>query len=336
MAIKKNENGRWVADVQPGGRGAKRLQKTFDTKAEANHWVIHVSSQRQKTPDWIPADRDRRTLQNLIDEWHSQHGQSLKDGKRTKRKLDLLCEGIKNPLAVDFTASTFLEYRERRLTTVSKNTVNHELAYLKAVFNHHIKINNWRLPNPVENITPVKFLKTTVRYLTKEEITKLLTALNAARNIDAQPITLLCLSTGARWAEIEEITTTQLNAESINIGTKSGKMRTVPLAPELMKMLKDRKPDENGRLFDSAAGAFRSAVKRAKLNLPAGQLTHICRHTFASHFIMAGGNILVLQKILGHESLTMTLRYAHLAPDHLEEATRLNPVTQFNLSITNQ
>ncbi len=42
--------------------------------------------------------------------------------------------------------------------------------------------------------------------------------------------------------------------------------------------------------------------------------------------MMNGGNILVLQQILGHQSITMTMRYAHFAPDHLEEATRLNPL----------
>lgn len=41
------------------------------------------------------------------------------------------------------------------------------------------------------------------------------------------------------------------------------------------------------------------------------------RHTFASHFMMAGGNILTLQKLLGHATLAMTMRYAHLSPDHL-------------------
>ncbi len=45
---------------------------------------------------------------------------------------------------------------------------------------------------------------------------------------------------------------------------------------------------------------------------------HALRHTFASHYIMAGGNILCLQKILGHADLKMTLIYAHLAPDFLE------------------
>jgi hypothetical protein len=44
---------------------------------------------------------------------------------------------------------------------------------------------------------------------------------------------------------------------------------------------------------------------------------HALRHTFASHFMMAGGNILTLQKLLGHSTLTMTMRYAHLAPDFM-------------------
>jgi site-specific recombinase XerD len=51
---------------------------------------------------------------------------------------------------------------------------------------------------------------------------------------------------------------------------------------------------------------------------------HALRHTFASHFVMAGGNILSLQKILGHSDIKMTLVYAHLAPDFLgEEMNRL-------------
>lgn len=57
-------------------------------------------------------------------------------------------------------------------------------------------------------------------------------------------------------------------------------------------------------------------------------LTHVLQHTFASHFIMNGGNILVLQKILGHSNLTMTMRYAHLAPGHLQEAKTLNPLAR--------
>ncbi|WP_446479750.1 tyrosine-type recombinase/integrase [Burkholderia stagnalis] len=52
------------------------------------------------------------------------------------------------------------------------------------------------------------------------------------------------------------------------------------------------------------------------------------RTSTASHFMMNGGNILTLQRILGHQSLTMTMRYAHLAPEHLQEAKMLNPLRQ--------
>jgi len=59
-------------------------------------------------------------------------------------------------------------------------------------------------------------------------------------------------------------------------------------------------------------------------------LTHILRHSFASHFIMNGGDILTLQKTLGHSDLKMTMRYAHLSPEHLEKITKLNPINTLN------
>ena len=70
----------------------------------------------------------------------------------------------------------------------------------------------------------------------------------------------------------------------------------------------------------------RKALGRSKIELPAGQMTHSLRHTFASHFMSNGGNIVVLKEILGHSSLNDTMKYAHFAPTHLEEAIRLNPL----------
>ena len=61
-----------------------------------------------------------------------------------------------------------------------------------------------------------------------------------------------------------------------------------------------------------------------------GQAGHGLRHTFASHFIQTGDNILTLQKILAHSSLAMTMRYAHLSPDHLADAVRLGPLAAFD------
>jgi site-specific recombinase XerD len=66
-------------------------------------------------------------------------------------------------------------------------------------------------------------------------------------------------------------------------------------------------------------------------NLISGRCDHVLRHTFASHFMMNGGNILTLQRILGHANVTMTMRYSHLSPEHLQEAKNLNPLGRLTL-----
>lgn len=71
---------------------------------------------------------------------------------------------------------------------------------------------------------------------------------------------------------------------------------------------------------------FSRVLNSTTIKLPAGQATHVLRHTFASHFVITGGNILTLQKVLGHSSVNMTMRYAYWSLDHLQDALRLNPI----------
>ncbi|MEZ9687664.1 MULTISPECIES: tyrosine-type recombinase/integrase, partial [Vibrio] len=82
------------------------------------------------------------------------------------------------------------------------------------------------------------------------------------------------------------------------------------------------------RMFLNSLSAFRKAVSEANIDLPKGQMTHVLRHTFASHYVMSGGNIVKLRDVLGHSEITTTMRYAHLAPEHLEETLMLNPLNQ--------
>ncbi|STQ69753.1 Tyrosine recombinase XerD [Hafnia alvei] len=64
-------------------------------------------------------------------------------------------------------------------------------------------------------------------------------------------------------------------------------------------------------------------IEQTSITLPRGQLTHVLRHTFAAHFMMNGGNILVLQRILGYSDIKMTMKFAHFAPEHLEHLEHL-------------
>ena len=146
------------------------------------------------------------------------------------------------------------------------------------------------------------------------------------RRPDALLVTKVCLATGARWSEAETLTAEQVQPFRITYhSTKNGKSRSVPISEGLYNEIRTA---SSGRLFNNCYDAFTNALEASGIQLPRGQRTHVLRHTFASHFVMKGGSLLTLQKILGHQSIQMTMRYAHLAPDHLNDAVRLNPLNQ--------
>lgn len=97
--------------------------------------------------------------------------------------------------------------------------------------------------------------------------------------------------------------------------TKNGTRRAIPMRQAVYDVL-SALPKSGPRLFRGAARkAFESAVERSGIK---DFHFHDLRHTFASKYMMRGGSIYALQQILGHRDITMTMRYAHLAPDHLQ------------------
>ncbi len=333
MAIRKTADG-WLIDIQPGGRSGKRYRKTLPTKAEALAWETWIKSQVQQSPEWQPTRRDGRRLSDLVDLWNKHHGISLRAGENTVSRLRLLCAALGNPFADQLRPEHFAEYRAKRLAAgITANAINREHAYLRAVFNELERIGLWKAGNPLAKVRQMKIAERELSFLTISQINSLLAKLNG----DALLITKICLSTGARWSEAEGLKVKQVRNDALHFSqTKTGKNRTVPISSELVKELEDHLKTKYGdkselaeRYFVASYEDFRKAVEDyTDLKLPRGQLTHVLRHSFASHFVMNGGNILVLQKILGHASLTMTMRYAHLAPDHLQEAKNLNPLAR--------
>ena len=332
MAISKTAAG-WLVDIQPGGRGGRRYRKTLPTKAEALTYEAWLKTKVTQLPEWQPAKRDGRRLLDLVDLWHKHHGMNLRAGENTHQRLKNLCITLGNSIAEQFKPEMFADYRAKRMSEgISANNLNREHSYLRAVFNELERLGHWKGGNPLAKVRQMKVAERELSFLSIEQIRRLLDALSG----DVLLIAQICLATGARWSEAEGLRISQVRNGQIHFtGTKSGKNRSVPtddmLIASLNAHLEKRYGDDKAiaeRFFMNSYGAFREAVEKAGLTLPRGQLTHVLRHTFASHFIMNGGNILVLQKILGHSSLTMTMRYAHLAPEHFQEVKTLNPLAR--------
>lgn len=209
---------------------------------------------------------------------------------------------------------------EMILTILLTNTVNHDHSYLNAVFEELMRLGELA-DNPIKDIRKLKIQETELCFLTNKQINLLLSEAGKSLNNSLPTVIKICLSTGARWSEAEQLKSTQVISGALHLSnTKSGKNRTLPISERLEKEILTKLP------FTPCAQSFTNALKRSGINTPKGQNTHILRHTFASQFMMNGGNILVLQRALGHSDIKMTIRYAHFAPDHLKEIRELNPL----------
>lgn len=326
--IKKTPSG-WLVDVQPGGRGCKRYRKTFKAKVDAVQWERLMLS-RQVQASGQSSVKGVKRLSDFVKLWYDLHGVNLK-ARNTYSRLLALANALGDPLADSFTAAEFAAYRAKRIAEgISPSTLNRERSYLVAVFSELARLGHWQGDNPLAKLRPVRVDVPELSYLAKEQIEVLFASLRQSVNGDVLLVAKLSLSTGARWSEAQGIV-----AKDVQLGhgqwlvtfhrTKGGKPRSVPVDDRLACELVERLA--HGR-FVPCYSAFRTALVRSGIKLPVGQCAHVLRHTFASHFVQRGGDILTLQKILGHSSVNVTMRYAHLAPSFLEQAKTLNPLAR--------
>ncbi|EUD11772.1 tyrosine-type recombinase/integrase [Providencia alcalifaciens] len=320
MTIKTLEGGRYKVDIRPQGRAGKRVQRIFTKKADAvafERSVMLTANNEQ----WRGESKDFRSLSDVYEIWWNYQGRNLKYASRRNTTMTKMIKDMGNPAIYQITSKLLGRYRSDRLQDgVKASTINRDLNLLMGMFTFLAEIGEFSQVNPIKSLGKLKEEKPEMAYLTERDITKLLESVSG----DYWRITVLCLSTGARWGEA-----TQLRAENLLHGrvtftkTKNGKHRTVPISDEVMKAIKVK---DSGVLFNVDYMAYRSILKAVKPDLPNGQAVHVLRHTFAAHFMMNGGNILTLQNIMGHSNIQQTMTYAHFAPDYLNEAISCNPL----------
>ena len=322
MTARKHADG-WMADFY---YARQRIRKYgFATKSAALRYQREYLAQRSTTGR--PLD-DR--LSDLVMLWHKLHGCMLKDQKTRLARTLAVVERLGDPFATDFNALAWSHYRSTRLEKVSPHTVNHEQRYLSAVFSELIRLGAWSGVNPLASVRQIRTDQVELTFLSLPDLQRLLEECKVSLNNHCYPVAVICASTGCRWNEAESLTRSCVYAGKVHFHkTKNSRSRSVPISADVEKLILERAIPGNGRLFVSCRAAFRGAYERCRFDTP-GQLTHILRHTFASHFMMAGGDILTLQRILGHSDIKMTMRYSHLSPEHLASALSLSPLAQLN------
>ena len=255
--------------------------------------------------------------------------QHLRFHKRDALSVKILLKYFKGQNLMSITPSCIEDYIGSRLKDgVANGTINRELTCLKRMFSLAIKWEDAQF-NPVKEVDFLKEPPGRTRYLSEAEANRLI----RCTSDHIKPIIITALNTGMRLTEILSLKWNQVHIESVvnpNLElqvTKNNMKRHVPLNKDMVELLKDIKmkndkkshPSEYvflgkyGNPLLSVKGPFKVALKKAGIS---DFRFHDLRHTFASHYVMNGGDLMSLKEIGGWSSMKMVERYAHLASDY--------------------
>ena len=222
----------------------------------------------------------------------------------------------------DITIDKIKKYKADRRKDVSPATVNRELSLLSHIFTINIEDGKIHY-DPTKKVKRFKE-KPRIRFLERDEIDRLL-----AHAVDYQrPIIQTALHTAFRVSDILALTWGQIDFARRTITLtqiKTDGPILQPMTEELIKVLTTvprhvSSPyifhDADGKPYKRIVKGFTAACKRAGIK---DFHFHDLRHTFASHYLMQGGDLKTLQVLMGHKTIAMTAKYAHLAQRHLHQ-----------------
>ena len=211
---------------------------------------------------------------------------------------------------------------------LSAASANRHLALLKVTFNRAMKAEPTKAGrNPVRGVKLLKENNVRVRVLTGAEEERLLAVLP----LHYRSLVIVALHTGMRRGELASLRWQDADFHTRTLvvrQSKSGEGRRVPMnrvVVATLRLLRKERQAFGGLVFTSPEGRFlhnfgrawAKAVKDAEIT---DLRFHDLRHTAASRLVMAGVDLYTVKEILGHKTLVMTQRYAHLSPEHQRQA----------------
>jgi integrase len=217
-------------------------------------------------------------------------------------------------------------YKMKRKAEVGPSAVNGELRLLKHMFTMAVQWGKMK-EHPGKAVKLLKGEKQRDRFLTHEEAQWLIS--NCVEPL--RSIVMVALNTGMRRLEILSLKWPEVNFDQkllTVLDSKNHEVRKIPMNGTVQGVLKKLPHHKefvfshlNGKPYATVQKAFNHA--KAKAGLLDDVVFHTLRHTFASWLVMAGVDITTVMKLLGHRSLSVTMRYSHLSPSHQSKAVNV-------------
>ncbi len=317
----------------------------MEARATFDRWVIELKEQI-RTGEPIKQKQEPIINNSTFSELAARYLEFI-DG-RLKSAYDMglfvktLVERYKDKSLSDFTMQDLELFQTDWVKKFSIAYTNRLTATLKRMFT---KAADWEMINEdvLKRVRKVKLLKgenKRLRYLSDDEIERLINACGK----EIKPIVITALNTGMRKSEILHLTWNRVDLKNRIIlldKTKNGERREIPINQTLFYTLsgivRNIKTDyvfynpETLKPYYDLKKSFAAALKKAHI---IDFHFHDLRHTFASRLVMGGVDLTTVKELLGHKSITMTLRYSHLASAHIQNAVKVLDNKDFEKNFT--
>jgi len=312
------------------------VTKTFSSKSLAEKWARKTELDIEEDEYLDKREASLHTLGDLIERYFDEELKKLAevDWRVRTRQLNWWKQHLGSVTLNKITPPLIAEYRTRLKTdknnkgkTRSGSTVNRYMAAMSAAFGIAVKEWHWVRENPFLRVRREKEADSRTRFLSEIERTALLSACRESANKNLYLLTVLALSTGMRQSEILTLKWDQVDFERSTVTlykTKNKEVRVVPLVGVAKSLLEKHGKVRSlknqfvfqGRLLSHAnfpRKAWETALKKAEIE---NFTFHDCRHSAASELAMNGASLHEIAAVLGHKTLAMVQRYAHLSEQH--------------------
>ncbi|MDH5767297.1 MAG: site-specific integrase [Gammaproteobacteria bacterium] len=343
---RKNSNGKKSYRVQVRLKGYPTQTATFERKTDAKNWAQQTETAIREGRHFKSSEAKRHTVTELIDRYTRDVLDKNPKKKRDQgHHLEWWKDEIGSYTLADTTPALIVECRDklasgitRRKSQRSPATVVRYMTTLSCAFSIAVREWGWMEDNPFRKVSKPKEPRGRVRFLSDDETlpsgeskdgerTRLLKACRDSGNPFLYPVVVIALSTGARKNEIMGLKWQDVNLSRGMITlheTKNGERRALPLTGHALEQVKQLAkvrrldtdllfPAKNPKKPVDIRAPWETALEEAKIT---DFRFHDLRHSCASYLAMNGASLAEIAEVLGHKTLQMVKRYAHLSEQH--------------------